>query len=476
MHLALRALLALGLAACSGLPLQAEKARWRLAETEHFALYTDLSAERAADTVRELERLLAAFAQHGFQLQGALPLHVRVVMFQRRRDFADYFGYEVGGYLAHQLLFEPWMVLPAPRGADDLTIVRHELAHFVAYQGMQSQPRWLAEGIATYFESAHFDERGRFVIGGVPLNYWNVLAQNGRIDAAPLFTGKDYPSQQFYASAWLTVHYLMTERGEPFERYQRLIGRGHSHRGAWEESFPQFGPAQLDEALSAYLRTGEFAKFVRPVHAPEIVPDSDVISRADRLALDAVLQLTCPRCGESERVRAAQSLTLAREADPTHLQAVALASLEFAPAPKEALEPLRTLTKRHPRRWLAWLAYGITLAKLGRLAEVDPLHDPVAHALKLAPRQPYVHMLAALQHAARGERDAASAVAARAHRMAPTDLQLLTLEAGLLANLAECAALKSLVGKIGEIGHEQLSGQTREQLALLASSCSGIER
>ena len=43
-----------------------------------------------------------------------------------------------------------------------------QLTHHIAHLGMQAQPAWFAEGIASYFETATFDEDGRFTIGAVP--------------------------------------------------------------------------------------------------------------------------------------------------------------------------------------------------------------------------------------------------------------------------------------------------------------------
>ena len=467
------ALLGLLLGACHSSGLQAADSRWVRAQTEHFTLYTDLSAARAAERAVELEQLLSGYAQHGFVLTGALPLRLNVVMFESPSAFSAYAGAEVDGFLVGGLLFEPWAALAVPRRADDLTVLRHELAHFVAYQGMQTQPMWLAEGIATYFETAHFDDERRFVIGGVPLHYWSVLQEHGPLDVAQLFAREtDHGTTSFYATAWLVVHYLMSERGDSFERYQRRIAAGRDHADAWSESFADLPHATFDQVLRDYVRAGEFAVFLRPVSSDASTPLLHSMTRADRLALDGILQLATAHGEESGRLRAAQSLALARQEDPAQVQAVALAALEFADDPSALIEPLDGLTRTHPEHWLSWVTYGMALAMLGRLAQVEPANDPVAHALALAPRQPYAHLLAAFQHAERGEHEAARMRAARARRMAPTDVKLLVMECELLAKLHDCAALTAVVSVLEQVGHARLTKAARARIAAAANSCS----
>lgn len=463
----------LGLAACHGPSLQAPDARWLRVQTEHFTLYTDVSERRATARALELELLLSAYAQHGFVLRGELPLHLNVVMFSSSSEFSSYVGRDLDGFLVGGLLFEPWAGLVEPRGSSDLAVVRHELAHFVAYQGMQAQPAWLAEGIATYFETAHFDGERRFVIGSVPLHHWAVLQGGGQLAAEQLFAREtDHRTSSFYATAWLAVHYLMSERGEGFEAYQRLIASGVDHAAAWGKSFADLPAATFDGVLRAYLREGEFSTFLRPATAPAIKPSVQALTRADRFALDALLQFATTRGDESGRRRAAQSLALARQQDATQVQAVALAALEFTDDRSALLAPIEELTRAHPESWLVWATYGMLLAERGALAEVEPTRDPVAHALALAPRQPYAVLLAALQHAERGERDAARQRATRARKMAPTDVQLLALEAELFGKLQDCASLRSVAEVLRQIGHSRLPDAVLARITSASRSCS----
>jgi hypothetical protein len=211
------AVLAIGLSACAGTQLGSGKNAFSVVTTEHFTLYTDLEPARAEEQGLRLEQLLFALRETAWESKDDLPLKMNVIMFANPNDF-DRYGYrKIDGYAVPEELYEPWIVLSAPRFGEDYRVVAHELTHAMAYQSISHMPRWTSEGLACYFESAHFHDDGSFQVGAVPKLLFLGLHKYGWDRPSQLLSGHgsgiDY---KFYASSWLLVHYSMTRQADAF--------------------------------------------------------------------------------------------------------------------------------------------------------------------------------------------------------------------------------------------------------------------
>ena len=58
--------------------------------------------------------------------------------------------------------------MSADQPPEELTVLKHEMAHVISNEFLVRNPRWLAEGIACYLETMHFDRAAHKVSVGDP--------------------------------------------------------------------------------------------------------------------------------------------------------------------------------------------------------------------------------------------------------------------------------------------------------------------
>jgi hypothetical protein len=455
------------LAACAG-PRPPRKQEFLRLRSAHFTLFTDLQRRDAEARLRDLEAQLAALAAHGWEGVGTLSVQVNVVLFSDPQEFRAYAANpKLQGYYGTSVLFEPWIVFPAPHGTADLGTLNHELTHYLAGQVMPYQPRWLAEGLASYFESAHFSEEGEFVIGDFNWRATELLAQ-GPMEADLLLDLNVDPFMDgFYNTAWLLVHYLMSERGDDFAKYQDRLARAASHVQAWNESFPDLRGAGLDLRLKSYLTGRRFAYFTFPARRQHVPIAVTSMSRADQEALRAALWATSSRSDAPQRAR--EHIAAALALDPNQPMARALdVQLKLLNADSSASPAAADLAKRQPGDWRAWLL----LAMTEELTKAVPDEaGALAYALSLAPRQPYVLMTKAFRDGRTGKRQEATATAAQAVRLFPGDAGLWWLRAHLLVSLSACDELAIVTQRLRQIGHAKLAPDELARLDRWEATC-----
>src|SRR6185295_12340490 len=77
------------------------------------------------------------------------------------RVFEDKFS----GFFAASL-YQPFIALRAGGSDQTRLTIRHELAHHLSRFFIPRQPSWLAEGLASFFETLAYDrDRGEILIG-----------------------------------------------------------------------------------------------------------------------------------------------------------------------------------------------------------------------------------------------------------------------------------------------------------------------
>lgn len=460
------------LSACRIERLGAGKGRWRVVETEHFTLYTDLREEDAEKQARELERLLSALQQSSWEANQPLPLRLNVVMFKRLLEFERYSKSEVGGFVVHSVMFEPWLVMPAPEVHAGFKVAAHELTHYIAHQALVNQPRWFSEGLASYFESVRFVGEGALVIGGVPKQRFDALRFLGVDKPSELLAGAHSTSEpRFYGSAWLLVHYLMTEHPDAFVAYQKALARGLDDTTAWSTAFPSLPPQELDRAVSEYLLTGEYVTFEVPVQLPSAQVRTRTLTPADEHALQAILWDVCLTCSETERARVDYHLARALEADPRHLQAAAL-SISNTSDTHENLKRVRALVKDHPDHWLAWITFARVTGEAQVTLPPQELEQMLERLLTLAPKQAWAWAFAGVHHALRGAVDQARDAFLRAQRLQPTDPFLLWLCGVSFTKLGECGRAERILTRLETPLHGGVNEQHLEMLRTEVAACA----
>lgn len=462
------------LGACIKPRLGAPEAKWLRVETEHFRLYTDLAAEHAREQALELERTFRAFLEHGWVHEGQPPFVLNTVMFENPNEAERYTGLQAAGYATQDLLFEPWIVVAAPNQVDGLDLLRHELTHYIALQAIRHQPRWFSEGIAGYFETAHFVSESEFEVGGVPRKLFYELQRSGPLPVSRLWEPEDgVPTRRFYATAWALVHYLMTEHPDEFVAYQQNLARGLSDTAAWQAGFPTLSRQAVEPKLRRYLETGLYEKSVRRVANEPLAAKSATLSRADQYALEGLLRRSCVVCDEAEQARSRESLDAALTLDPQQLQACALRIMERESNAQDSVADALLLTKRYPEEWMAWAALAVAQARTGSLSRRND-EDPVAHLMRLAQRNPYTWFFAAAQHAGRGERDLALRALARVRRIDPANVTLLTSSIEILYRLGACDELKDAERSLAELSHVGIPEALQRQTAQRSEACKAV--
>ncbi len=463
------------LTACAHAPLGAGKGRWLLVETPHFSVYTDLTRERALEEARYMERLFAGLEQSGWERAPGSELKARlnVVMFAVPWDLERYVPPGFVGYHVPDVLHEPWVVVPGGGGREErLRIVAHELTHYMADAAMPRQPRWFAEGLASYFETGHFADEGRFVLGRLRQGRSSEIKRFGLLRPSALLRGEvPRGERRFYSSSWLFVHYLMNEQGAAFEAYQNELRRGASDERAWQAAFPGLTHEALDKEFEAYVKRGAFPYFELPIEEPQLAtPHARELTRADEYALQAILWAANPRRktqADEQLARAAIDQALA--ADATHFLANALhISYLLDDDSARALVAAKQLCERYPEQWLAWTLLGTAA---WRQSELLPAGGPfdVSRVTTMAPWQPHSWLVLATQQALRGERDQALATSKRAQDMRPAKRNVLLFRADILSRMGECTSMGEVASLLE--AHE-LSDQAREALASIRSQCA----
>lgn len=366
--------LALLLAACGGpqlsrLPSQGGP-RWREIASPHFVLRTDLDLEDARDAVRSLEQYRELLVEVVFgeapRARRARNLVVAVRGFDdwralgARRDL-------LGFTWADSILRQPVLAFV---GQDDRGFARqdrgetivHELAHLVSFAILGPHPRWLAEGIASYFESARVDRVTRHgSFGRFPWHFQDLMRANGLQPFDRVVSGQVDPAAQrtpaFYMSSHIVVSFLMNTRPEVFMTYQERLTETTQaqHDVLWGEVFPDLPPSRLPGEISAWMKGGAVRehRLELTLAAPELsereLSDADV--EATRALVIAAVAGEQPDAPARIERHAAAALAI----DATHPMAALLSAMV---AGKADAGIGRTVTRAHPDDYLAWLLLG----------------------------------------------------------------------------------------------------------------------
>jgi hypothetical protein len=136
---------------------------WTELRSAHFRLRTDKKPADARVTLTDLEQLRAALLKvFGAPVDfdtGQVPV---VVVDSGWTDFAPR---QVNGFFT-RALFQPLVVMAATSQLYGQELIKHELVHFLSNKVMTHQPPWMAEGLASYYETIEYDtETGRITVG-----------------------------------------------------------------------------------------------------------------------------------------------------------------------------------------------------------------------------------------------------------------------------------------------------------------------
>jgi tetratricopeptide (TPR) repeat protein len=386
---------------------------WRELRSDNFLLRSDLPRDAAVGVLDQLELLRAALLKGMFDRPVASPERLEVLAFASHGEFVELTGRaDLAGFFARSDFGRQRILLAGDLGSIQSVVVAHELAHLLSYHYVGRQPRWFAEGLATYFQTVGEGAGARRRAGSIPRGPWLAPLARGPLPVrAVLGWRRAAEEPAFYASSWLLVHYLMNQQPEAFMEFQRRLARLENPRLAWDAAFPEWsielpsGPEKLDPLLRAYLRSTDWE-----FHEVEAQPVTTVTERILSPAEVHAARLEAARDLGRKRSRAEVDEALAE--DPGLVAALsAAAALDPVRAPAHA----RAAVGAHPEQAAAWTLLGT--ANRGP----DAAGREAAHrrAVQLSPERAELRYALALDLLAAGRAEEADAEARRAIRAAP---------------------------------------------------------
>lgn len=259
---ALALLLALLAPACAGsswIPLS-RLSGWHAAQAGSTRLIGDVAPEALEGLARDLARFDAIFAKLAGWPERALTTPLTITLFRNREIGARFgLGRGLAGW-ALGALDASFIAVQITSGRDeDRNTLFHEYTHVLLRRNQRAPlPRWLDEGLASYFSSVS-ERDDAVVVGAAPGAYAAHIARHGALPLAQLFA---VPSERmrfaefadFYASSWALSHYLMSTPAGRLElaAFVKQLARGIPSDEAQPAAFGRSND-QLGEELAIHV-------------------------------------------------------------------------------------------------------------------------------------------------------------------------------------------------------------------------------
>ncbi len=279
-------------------------AEWRVAETEHFKIY---SGGSEAELIKQAERMEAVHyllkISTGLSQTSAAP-KLQVFYVDSQSDVLKAIGAGPNSNIAG--FYRPSIdgaIAVVPRnydgGLSPNVILFHEYTHhfMLQYQPV-AYPPWYVEGFAELLSTASFERKGQITFGKAASHREGELRNSKWIPLEKLFArpegDKDDVDQletSFYGQSWLLTHYLTLSDKRPgqLRAYINAINIGKPDA----EAFQVFGPdlKALQREAKIYLEGGSFP-FKAPPLPPEVMKISSVrvLTPAEQVLVPEMLQ------------------------------------------------------------------------------------------------------------------------------------------------------------------------------------------
>jgi tetratricopeptide (TPR) repeat protein len=456
--------LLLSLACVKARPVEQQK--WSELTSEHFVLRTDLDEPAAREALTQLELVRSALIGVAWHAKNPLQTRLLVIDLASEAELREFAGEGIDGFAATDAFGEPMIVMSADQPPEQLTTLKHELAHAVSNEFLARNPRWVAEGIACYLETLRFDGAAHTVVVGEPSRErLAFLARFPLGDVGAVFaTGSEAVSLSpeagfaYETDAWVIVHFLANARRDRFDAFLTRLARAEDPAKAYAAEFPDLQPAALQAQIERYVKDGQYVRYTAKEPAPPAPAAIAPLPRSEVHALRAdLLRISPGRPPSPEREAKMQSeLALSLQDDPGNPLALELS--------QEA--PADAATRAHPDDWRAWLVYA---------QRHDNDGAALAKAAKLAPGNALVFALLAWAENAAGRRKQAIEDARRANELSPGRSMHLDTLASLLAGAGKCgeaiATERRAIEALPDTAPAAFAGELRARLTQMELRC-----
>ncbi len=374
------------------------------------------------------------------------------------------------------LLGESVAVVGPAGQRDDLRIVLHEVAHQLAASAFARQPRWFAEGLATYLETIAVEGEAAWVGRVNDLRAGEAAAI--RVSSAELFAWRGGAGQPgFYGRAWLLVHYLVNHRPGAFTRLQKRLARAEDPLAAFAAELSEYDPrdpralARLDSDLDAHLRGGEYAAVRLPFERPALTFAERALGAAEVHAIRLALPSAHP--GARPEDRAAEIDEALRE-DPGH--PVALMRRGQGLLQPERMALALEATRTHAASWQAWAFLASAVSSTEHCGREAALR----RAMSLAPENAPLLNDLAWSLVEGGRAAEALPIAEMAGRLEPWRASVLDTYAAAAAATGRCEEAVRAEERAVDLMPEEASAGERaaleDRLERYRSGCRGARR
>jgi len=439
---------------------------WNDFVSDHFVVRTDLPPKRAGQLVGRLERMRAA-VQSALGVEQGLPGRIEVIAFRTKTQFKQFAPTYSAGYYLRVSGGPPRIVLSSRIGSAERSLLAHELTHHYMSAAYWRQPRWLSEGMAVYMESLGEDEPtdDTVTLGGLPSSRY-ARARLGLVPVRQLLVWDgtlDREPHDYYASAWVLVHYLLHQRPDAFADMRRRLAAGEPPLSAWRAALPEYLPETgaalegLDLTLEAYLRSSMLRDH-RELKVPPVVA---YLQQPTPPGEYHAIRLTLWDVGPGRGTEAlAAEVEEALEEAPDHPIALQVKAQVLKEG--DAVEMARHAVASWPDDPRAWAFLGQSLP-VG-----DERTETYRRAVDLAPNNPALLHELAEDLLSRGRPGEALPFARRAAIAAPWSSPVLATHAQALSEVGWCAqALPSQVRAIEALPESTPPDRRKAYLASL---------